>query len=62
MCETSSKHGSDNKFTNASAGKSRGLRSLPRYGCRWDDNIKMDFIEMTFEDVAHVRTSGGLWS
>jgi hypothetical protein len=62
MCETSSRHGSDQKIINNSAGKSRGLRSLARYGCRWEDNIKIALTEITFEDVAHDRTSGGLWS
>jgi hypothetical protein len=62
MCETSSRHGKNQKFINTSAGKSRGLTSLARYGCRWEDNIKIDLIEITFEDVAQDRTSGDLWS
>jgi hypothetical protein len=62
MYETSSRHGCDQKCINTSAGKSRELRSLARYGCRWEDNMKIDLIEITFEEVAHDRTSGGLWS
>ena len=62
QCDTSRRHGSDQKIINTSAGKSRRLRSLARYGCSWEDNIKIDITEITFEDVAHDRKSGGLWS
>jgi hypothetical protein len=40
MYEISSGHWSDQKFINTSAGKSKGLRSLARYGCRWKIILK----------------------
>jgi hypothetical protein len=48
-----------------SFGKSEGKRPLGRSGCRWEDNIKMDFAEIVMEVVdwilqAQDRATGGV--
>jgi hypothetical protein len=56
-------HGGGERCSNISVGRPEGRRLLGRPRRRWDDNIKMDLVEIGFGDVdwIHLAQDRDTW-